>query len=133
VFHKISNFIKYTLEVVKPIETAIIACLVWWSFILILPLDTFGSSKTYQAMAAIAREEVWSAVFFIVAVLNTYGMILERFKVRIVGLVLSNGLWIFVSAMFAIGNIATTGTGIYFIVACLNTYVIYKVGEQHGR
>ena len=84
-------------------------------------------------MAAMMCEEVWSGIFFIVAVLNIYGMILERFKVRIVGLILSNGLWIFVSAMFAIGNIATTGTGIYFILACLNTYVIYKVGEQHGR
>lgn len=98
-----------------------------------IPLDTFGTSSAYDAMGQIASEEVWSLFFFVVACLNAYGMIFERKLVRQMGLVLSNGLWVFVSAMFAISNLATTGTGIYFIVACLNAYVVYKVGEQNGR
>lgn len=84
-------------------------------------------------MAAFASEEVWAAAFFVVACMKFYGMIFDRFYIRMVGLIASAGLWIFVSAMMAVGNIATTGTGVYFIVFCLTTYVIYKVGEQSGR
>jgi hypothetical protein len=127
------HWLRYAASNVKAIETALIASAMWWAFILMVPLETFDSSTSYDAMANIASEEVWSAVFFVVAVLNIYGMIFERKIVRQIALVLSNGLWVFVSAMFAISNLATTGTGIYFIVACLNAFVVYKVGEQNGR
>lgn len=129
----LTNFIKRVFDNTKAIETALIACAMWWAFILGIPLETFDSSNSYKAMAGIAGEEVWSAVFFVVAILNSYGMIFERKLVRQVSLIASAGLWVFVSAMFAISNLATTGTGIYFIVACLNAYVVYKVGEQNGR
>lgn len=117
---------------VKPIEAAIVASLLWWSFILAVPINTFDSAKAYSAMSNVAGEEVWSVVFFILAIVNLYGMISERFQVRMLGLILSCGLWAFVATMFAISDIATTGTGIYFIVACLNAFVVYKVGEQRG-
>ncbi|WP_422661712.1 hypothetical protein ACK8P5_26685 (plasmid) [Paenibacillus sp. EC2-1] len=117
----------------KMIETALIALLLWWSFILILPMDTFGTSSSYQAMAGIAPEEVWSAGFFIAATFSFVGMIYERKNIRLVGLITGSFLWLFVSAMMAIGNIATTGTGTYFVIFCLNTFVVYKVGEQYGR
>lgn len=123
---------KFVINQVKPIEVALIASAYWWSFILIVPTETFDSAKAYSAMANLAGEEVWSGLFFIVASINLYSMIFERFPLRVIGLIASTGLWAFVATMFAIGDIATTGTGIYFIVACLNAFVVYKVGEQHG-
>lgn len=130
---KIVHYLRYVLDNVKAIEVAIIAALAWWAFILAVPLETFSGTKAYDAMAGIASEEVWAVAFFIVAICNLYGMIADKTKLRMISLIVSNGLWVFVSAMFAISDIATTGTGIYFIVSCLNTYVIYKVGEQNGR
>lgn len=130
---KYLKLVTRLFDQVKPIETALIACAMWWAFILIIPLNTFEGGRAYDAMAGIASEEVWSAAFFVVACLNIYGMIFERKMVRQIALVASSGLWVFVSAMFAISDLATTGTGIYFIVACLNAYVVYKVGEQNGR
>lgn len=130
---KLVGWAKRALDNVKAIEVALAASAMWWSFILAVPLETFDSSPSYKAMSGIASEEVWSAVFFVVAIGMMYGMIFEQKLVRQVALVASNGLWVFVSAMFAISNLATTGTGIYFIVACLNAYVVYKVGEQNGR
>lgn len=129
---KIMNVIHQAMNQIKAIEAAIVAALLWWSFILAIPYDTFGSSIAYDAMADIASEEVWSGIFFVVALGCLYGMLFERHKVRQISLIVSTGLWAFVAAMFAIGYIATTSTGIYFIVACLNAYVVYKVGEQRG-
>lgn len=131
----IKNLLKETIKAlhqIKAIETAIITALLWWAFILFIPLNTFASAKAYSAMAGIASEEVWAVVFFIIAILCLYGMIYDSYRIRQIGLILSTGIWIFIASMFAISDIATTSTGIYFIVACLNAYVVYKVGEQHG-
>jgi len=125
--------LKPWLENVKAIETTLFSLALWWAFILALPTDTFGSSITYNAMARFASEGVWATAFFTVAFMTLFGMIFERFYIRMVGLIASAGLWIFVAAMMAVSNIATTGTGVYFIVFCLTTYVIYKVGEQRGH
>lgn len=131
---KISSYLKFALDQIKAIEVAIVGALLWWAFILSVPiLSTFESAKAYKAMSNIASEEVWSGIFLVVAVVNLYGMIFENYKVRQGGLIISTGLWIFIAAMFAVSDMATTNTGIYFIVACLNAFVVYKVGEQHGR
>lgn len=126
------HYIKEMFDDVKVLESAIIAALFWWAFILSMPYDTFGSAKVYQTMANIAVEEVWAGLFFVIAVISLYGMITDNLKLLIPGLCISAGLWFFVSAMFAVGDLASTGTGIYFIVALLNSFVVYKVGEQHG-
>ncbi|MNJ03798.1 hypothetical protein D3C73_1642680 [compost metagenome] len=76
---------------------------------------------------------MWAVVFLVVAIFSFVGMIYERKNIRMVGLILGSTLWIFVAAMMAVGNIATTGTGTYFVIFCLNAFVVYKVGEKHGR
>lgn len=129
---RVFTVFKFVINQVKPIEAAIVASLLWWSFILAVPTSTFDSAKAYSAMSNVAPEEVWSVIFFILAIVNLYGMISEAFQARMLGLICSCGLWAFVATMFAISDIATTGTGIYFIVACLNAFVVYKVGEQRG-
>jgi small neutral amino acid transporter SnatA (MarC family) len=130
--HRLKRWLQPFLDNVKVIETSLIALSLWWAFILVLPLTTFDSSPSYAAMAKIAKEEVWSLVFFVLAAMKLYGMIFEKFRIRIVAHSISAGLWLFVAAMFAVGNIATTATGTYFIVFCLTSYVCYKVGEQRG-
>lgn len=129
---KIFHWIRHVLDQSKAVESAIIAGLLWWAFILALPFDTFDTSIAYRAMSGIAREEVWSGIFFVVAIASLYGMIMEQYSIRVTSLVISTGLWTFIAAMMAMGSLATTGTGIYFIVACLNAFVVYKVGEQRN-
>ena len=130
---QVKQWFRNTIGDLKIIEIALIALLFWWSFILILPMDTFSSSPSYKAMAGIAPEEVWSVGFFIAAALSFIGMIYERKNIRMVGLIVGSWLWIFVSAMMAIGNVATTATGTYFVIFCLNAFVVYKVGERNGH
>lgn len=130
---RVLRWIKNVLDNIKAIEVALIAALLWWSFILAMPIDTFHTGLDYKAMKDIASEEVWSAFFFLIAVLNIYGILSERFKLHVFSLCVQAGVWFFVSAMFAMSSLASTGTGIYFIVALLNSFVVYKVGEQRGR
>ena len=117
----------------RVIEVAIIAALLWWAFILIVPVNTFASSDVYNTMANVAREEVWGIFFLAVALLNLYSMIMDKFALNVIALVISSGIWAYIATAFAISDIATTGTGVYYILACLNTFVVYKVGELHGR
>ncbi len=133
VLHATKSLITRVLDNVKAIECAITALCIWWSFILALPTDTFSTSTAYRAMAHFASEGTWSIVFLIIGLMMFFGMVFERFWIRMVGLVAAAAIWIFVSAMMAVAELATTGTGVYFIVFCLTTYVIYKVGEQRGR
>ena len=134
---KVPSGIKHVFEILsdqfRVIEVAIIAALLWWAFILVIPIDTFGGAQAYDAMANVAGEEVWGCVFFAVAVLNLYSMIMKKFALNVIALLISSGLWMYIATAFAISDIATTNTGIYFILTCLNTFVVYKVGERHGR
>lgn len=128
----ILNILSYIKKQTKAIEMAIILALLWWAFILFVPMDTFSSSVAYKAMSSIASEGVWSAIFFVIGVVCLIGVLFEHYHLRQVGFIVATGLWSFIASMFAISYIATTSTGIYFIVASLTAYVVYKGGEEHG-
>ena len=129
----IKDILKHLSNQFRVIEVAIIAALLWWAFILIVPMNTFSSAEVYSTMANVAREEVWGAFFLAVALVNLYSMIMDKFALNVIALVVSSGIWAYIATAFAISDIATTGTGVYYILACLNTFVVYKVGERHGR
>ena len=128
----VADIIKRFISHFRVIEVALVAALFWWGFILIIPIDTFGSSSVYNSMAEIAGEEVWAFVFIVVAAANLYSLIMKRFFINVVSSIISTGLWFYIATTFAINDVATTGTGIYYILACLNIFVVYKVGEHHG-
>lgn len=130
---KFKELLGHLSEQYRVIEVAVIMALIWWAFILIVPIDTFGTAKAYEAMANVAGEEVWAIGFFAVALLNLYSMIMKKFALNVIALLISSGIWVYMATAFAISDIATTNTGIYYILACLNTFVVYKVGERRGR
>lgn len=117
----------------RVIEVAIIAALLWWAFILIIPVNTFASAEVYQTMANVASEGVWASFFLAVALLNLYSMIMNKFALNVITLIISCGIWAYIATAFAMSDIASTGTGVYYILACLNSFVVYKVGEYRGR
>lgn len=129
----IKDALKHLSNQFRVIEVAIIVALLWWAFILFVPTSTFASAEVYNAMANVAREEVWGVFFLVVALLNLYSMIMDKFALNVISLVISSGIWAYIATTFAISDIASTGTGVYYILACLNTFVVYKVGEHHGR
>lgn len=129
----LKNLLRQITDSIKVIEISLIVLSLWWAFILILPLATFDSSPSYAVMVKIAKEEVWALVFFVLAAVKLYALIFDRSRMKIIAYSLSAGIWLFVAAMFAMGNIATTASGTYFIVFCLTSYVCYRAGEQGGH
>lgn len=127
--------IRKSLDIIfnhaKSVEAILIGLTLWWSFILILPLSK-GSLHTYEVMTSIMPTFVWSLLFFIVAVAMFYGMMQEKKQIRMVGQIVSAGLWVFISAMFGTsGDPFLSGT--YFCVFLIQITVLYKVGESNGR
>jgi hypothetical protein len=126
----IKGWIKHLLRQVKAIEAALVALCLWWAFILFMPLNTFSTSSAYLAMSQVAGESVWALFFFLIAFFHGYGIATDNRKIRLPAVMCQLIAWLFVSAMFAIGNLATTATGTYFIISCLSAYVYFKVGEK---
>jgi hypothetical protein len=127
------------LHKVKAIELSLTLVALWWSIVLGLPYDTFSSSMDYDAMAGMASEGVWSLYFLCLGLVQSYGMFNEnivllykKVNTKRLALLVSTGAWFFVASMFAIGNIATTATGVYFILGCLSAWLYVKVGGNNG-
>lgn len=126
--------IRRTLNVffnhAKSVEAILIGLTLWWSFLLILPTGE-ASFSTYHLMTQLMIREVWSGIFFVVAVLTFYGMIQEHKRIRIAAQIVSAGLWLFVAAMFGVsGDPFLCGT--YFCVFLVQVTVLYRVGESNG-
>ncbi len=118
----------------RAIEVSLTSLLFWWAIVLLLPYDTFGSSEGYHSMASIASEETWGFAILAIAIINLIGLAKGHQKIRMIGLLLAMGLWVFVAMMFALSNVIVVTTGTYIIVAALNGYVFVKVGEcNDGR
>lgn len=91
----------------------------WWSFILLMPGDTFGIAATFDTMAGIADEPVWAVLFGVIALIGLWGVETRSPQVRRASaLVLSFGHSLIAWCVWD-GAPLTTGTGTYTFVALL--------------
>jgi len=96
-------------HVQRPIELTAAAVLAVWGVLLISPLSTFAPA-TYAAFRVVGwAEEAWGLVYLAVALLISAGLVFERRRWRIVGLISAAGLFAFIGVMFAFGNPAGLG------------------------
>ena len=65
-----------------PTEIAAIVMLAWNAVALSLPVATFGRSATWRAMAQLAPEPVWAALFGIAALVMAVGLGWLRVRLR---------------------------------------------------
>lgn len=84
-----------------------------WGFWLMLPMDSFGSTRSFAAMRDLADESIWGAGICAVGLVELIGLITERWQWRRRSALLLCGLWAFVAVMLARANFAGTGTVIY--------------------
>lgn len=116
----------------KPIEVALIALALWWGIALSLPFDTF-SLYSYSAMAEIAPEWAWALLFYVVSVLQFFGLTYNKYQMKLLSNLISTGLWIFIATMFFVseflvaGGVVTTAFGTYLIVSFINAWVCVRI------
>lgn len=127
-FKKIGDIPLKGLKKGRFIEFFLMALSFWWSLILILPTSTFGTSTAYTSMALVATEPIWATYFLIVGLLHMIGLKNNNRELVMTASLISTITWLFVGTMLFIGSVATTGTGIYILVALLGASVYFSKG-----
>lgn len=100
-----------------------------WGGWLLLPGDVFAGARAYNALAALAPEPLWGAVFLTIGTLKVVGVLLSdlywTFRLwrwmTLVGL----GGYLFLATMFWLGNPSAPG-GILYGLFSLITFNIYR-------
>ena len=85
--------------------------LVWWTFVLGQPGDTFATSKSYRNFLSIATEETWTVFLGVVAALGLAGMFWR--KLRLVSALTMAFVHALIAGLLATGPMLGTGTGVY--------------------
>lgn len=89
-----------------------------WGLWLTLPVETFASSHTFDAMAQLAPELVWGVFALLVGIVATAMPLLELrglilLKARFYLSMIQAAMWMFIVVMFVQANFSSTATAIY--------------------
>lgn len=101
----------------------------WWGISLFFNDSLFDQvPEIYESIAAFAGEKIWSMIFFLIAVMNLFGMIFDIGRLRKWTL----GSWSLLYAVITAGYLwsnapLNTGTGIYFSITVLCMWRLREV------
>lgn len=110
------------------LEIATVSYSFFWGITLLFPGSTFDGSASYNAMNALASENVFGVLFIILALAQVVGFNSGRFGlIRRMGYLIATGVWFTVAAMFFISTPLSTGNT-YLIQAALTGYLYWKEG-----
>lgn len=112
------------------IHAALTAVMAWLAVILVLPGDTFGTSKSFTRMAALGTEPVWALVFWLAACLGLVGLLTPSRGTRLASVLVLATMHGVVAGCFALSNPATTGTGTYTVLAALGYYLAWRRTDE---
>ncbi len=101
--------------------------LAFWGVLLLLPLSTFASSAYSTFRLVGLSENDWGAIFLGTATLISAGVVLNRPRVLIVGLIGAAALYTFMAVMFFVGNIAGLGWVGQAGYTALSLYVLRRL------
>lgn len=112
------------------IHAALTAVMAWLAVVLAAPGDTFGTSISFRAMAALATEEHWSMAFWLAATLGLIGLTTPHRGMRLGSVLVLATMHGVVAGCLVLGNPATTGTGTYAVLACLGYYLAWRRTDE---
>lgn len=116
----------------KPIETFLIAHMMTFGIVLLLPNNTFDS-PLYKNMAFIAKEEYWGILCVLIALFQLLSMMLDKKRMKIISLSATTFIWSSIGTMFLVEGITrgVFSTGVtYLVIAILSLWLSYKIGRQ---
>lgn len=110
----------------------LVACAAYWALILAWPGDSFMTSLSYRAMDHFADELWWAGAAAILALLPVLAFVARRVWLRLVAMILHVGWWSFIATMIFSSNPASTGWGIYALLAVSAGWVVIRVSWDDG-
>jgi hypothetical protein len=94
--------------------------------------DTFVSSPSFAAMAALAPEWVWGLALFGVGVVHLAAMIRRAYHWRRAMMFVFAVLWAFMAAMFLLSNPSGWGPVLYGILAGSSGWAYWRLSLRNG-
>lgn len=119
--HPVGRFARPSLLAIHILLTWALA---WWSFVLILPGDTFSTSPVFRLFAVVMSEDHWSYALGSVAFMGALGCLFDRFRL-ISGLMLAFAHAV-IAAFLASAPPLNTGTGIYTGLAVCAFFLLWQ-------
>ncbi len=112
------------------IHAALTTVMVWLAVILVLPSDTFSTSKSFAYMATMGSEPAWAMVFWVTACLGLVGLLTPSRAMRLGSVLVLATMHGVVAGCLALSNPATTGTGTYAVLAALGYYLAWRRTDE---
>lgn len=102
----------------------------FWGLWLLNPAwDSFSSTVSFAAMAAIAPEEYWGAAIMVGGMFQMYVVLQGDFVPRMAAALGAIGTWALIASMIAVSNFAATGTVVYSGITLIQVWACWRVAD----
>lgn len=91
--------------------------LIGWGTWLLLPFNSFASSKAFVVLQSFVSEQVFGLVPILIGLYIFHTLITLRVRRRRYGILAASAFWIFIAIVIGASNIASTGVAIYGLIA----------------
>ncbi len=91
--------------------------LIAWGGWLLLPFNSFASSKAFAVLATYTDEATFGIIPVLIGLYILYTLIMLRIARRRYGILAASAFWIFISIIIGSSNIASTGVPVYALIA----------------
>lgn len=98
------------------------------AIILVMPLNTFGSTRVY-GMLSVLPEGIWAALLLLAGTLHLRAVRTGRRSLRRTMALVGFLIWFTWSISFIEGNPANTGGVVYFLCALMQGWVYARLGR----
>lgn len=120
--------ITYEIEMVEIMSG--VAAVSWGLWLFNPVVDSFTSTPTFNTMAMLAPEMVWGTAMMIVGFFQIESVISHNLARRKVTSMALSVMWIFITALFAIANIASTAVVIYATFAGFTIWSYLRLSQR---
>ncbi len=91
--------------------------LIVWGVWLILPFETFKTTKAFTVLDTYTHEVVFGFIPLLIGLYILYTLVTLRIARRRYGILTASAFWIFISIIIGSSNITSTGVPIYAFIA----------------
>ncbi len=91
--------------------------LIAWGIWLVLPFETFRTTKAFSVLDAYTNELTFGFIPLLIGLYILYTLIMLRIARRRYGILAASAFWIFIAIVIGASNITSTGVAVYGLIA----------------
>lgn len=124
----VKAMITYEIELVEIMSG--IAAFSWGLWLINPAFNSFASTKTFDTMAMLAPEWMWGIAMMLIGFFQVESVLSHRLSRRKTTSIILSTMWIFITALFAYANVASTATVIYGTFAFFTIWSYLRLSQR---